>query len=245
MYEQIKIEAPTLDEAYRRAREELGCPIDEMEIKVLQHPSKGILGIGRKSAIILVRRIKQEPPAQIIEEVERKIEEVTPKSEIFDNFYQEKLDLEEIAKQIQQELEELFQELCFDLSRIEVRPYDKQTVLIEFEGPDAALLIGKEGYRYKALSYMLFNWLNPKYGIQIRLEIAQFLKSQEEAMRHYLRPLIERIKKEGRGQTKPLDGVLIQIALKELRAAFPDKYVGTKENKKGERYIVVNEFRNR
>ncbi|MRJ03035.1 MAG: protein jag [Epsilonproteobacteria bacterium] len=246
MHDPIKIEAPTLDEAYQRASEEFGCSITDLEIKVLQYPSKGILGIGRKKAIILVRCSKGEESPSVrreIEGVEKKIEALTPKGEIFDNFYREKADLEEIAKEVEEELVHLFETLCFDLDRIAVSPYDQHTLLIEFEGRDAALLIGKEGYRYKALSYMLFNWLNPKYGIQIRLEIAEFLKSQEEAMRNYLQPLIERVKREGRGQTKPLDGVLIQIALKELRSAFPNKYVGIRENRKGEKYIIINEFR--
>ncbi len=244
MSEMIKIEAPSLEEAYKKASEELQCSITDLEIKVIQHPSKGILGIGRKNAVILVKCTKEtEPPVEALKEVEEKVERFTPKNEIFDNFYKEQKDLEQIAREVEAELKALFEGLCFGLDKIEVRPYDKETLLIEFEGEDAALLIGKEGYRYKALSYMLFNWLNPKYEVQIRLEIAEFLKTQEESVRNYLQPVIERIKEEGRGQTKPLDGVLIQIALKELRAAFPDKYVGVRENRKGEKYIVVNEFR--
>ena len=39
---------------------------------------------------------------------------------------------------------------------------DDNTLYIEFSGEDAALLIGKEGYRYKALSYILFNWIHEK-----------------------------------------------------------------------------------
>ena len=244
MSEMVKIEAPSLEEAYKKASEELGCSVTDLDIKVIQHPSKGILWIGKKNAVILVKCNKEEePPVESIKEVEEKIEKITPKNEIFDNFYKEQKDLEQIASEVERELKALFNDLCFGLDKIEVKPYDKETLLVEFGGEDAALLIGKEGYRYKALSYMLFNWLNPKYDVQIRLEIAEFLKTQEEAVHNYLKPVIERIKEEGRGQTKPLDGVLIQIALKELRAAFPDKYVGVRENRKGEKYIIVNEFR--
>ncbi|MRI58962.1 MAG: hypothetical protein C6H99_05600 [Epsilonproteobacteria bacterium] len=242
MSERIKIEAKTLEEAYQKASSELGCSVTELDVKVLQQPSKGLLGIGRKNAIILAS--KKEPPKEPqIEElpVKPKVEE--EEKEIFDNFYKESQDLGDIAREVEMELNRLFGDMCFRLDPIKVKPYDKETLLIEFSGEDAALLIGKEGYRYKALSYMLFNWINPKYNLQIRLEIAQFLKSQEEMIRNYLAPVIERIKKEGRGQTKPLDGVLIQIALKELRKAFPDKYVAIRENRYKEKYIVVNEFR--
>ncbi len=245
MSEQIKIEANSLEEAYEKASQKLQCSVTQLDVKILQYPSKGILGIGKKRAIILVRCNKsdEEPKPEKIEEVEKKIEEHMPRGEIFDNFYKEKQDLSIVAKEVEQELNALFEELCFDIEPIKVEPYDQSTLLIVFNGEDAALLIGKEGYRYKALSYMLFNWLNPKYDVQIRLEIAQFLQSQEEMIKNLMVPVIEKIKKEGRGQTKPLDGVLIQIALKQLREAFPDKYVGIRENRNKEKYIVVNDFR--
>ena len=240
MKDPIKIEAPTLEEAYKKASQELNCSITDLETKILQHPSKGILGIGKKNAIILVYCKKDEEQKREIHEPLSTL--VQEENEIFDNFYREKKDLEQIAQEVQTTLQRLFQKMCFKLDPVVVKPYDKDTLLIEFSGEDAALLIGKEGYRYKALSYMLFNWINPNYNLQIRLEIAEFLKTQEEMIRAYLAPLIERIKKEGRGQTKPLDGVLIQIALRQLREAFPDKYVAIRERNQ-EKYIIVNEFR--
>jgi spoIIIJ-associated protein len=133
---------------------------------------------------------------------------------------------------------------CFSIDKIEVSVYDEQTLLVEFKGEDAALLIGKEGYRYKALSYMIFNWFNSKYDIQLRLEIAEFLKNQEESVARYLTNVYENIEKDGRAQTKILDGVLVQIALKELRERYPDKYVVIRSTKDGLKYIIVNDYHN-
>lgn len=232
-----RIEAKTLEEAFSKASEALGCSVTDLDITILQHPSKGILGIGKKNAVILAKCKQKETPQP--PKTFQRIKE----PEIFDNFYKESKDIYAIAQEVERDLKKLFNTMCFKLDFIKVQPYDKETLLIEFEGEDAALLIGKEGYRYKALSYMLFNWINPKYGLQIRLEIAQFLKTQEEAMKKYLAPLIEQIQREGRGQTKPLDGVLIQIALKKLREVFPDKYVAIRENRRKEKFIIVNEFR--
>ena len=286
-----KIEAPTLEEAYKKASAELGCSITELEIEVIQHPSKGFLGFGKKNAIILAsckekslvkeittkeekkeaikekeeksveKEIKKEVKQKI--ETEKKILEKTRKEEKkekpkeiknekkreflvikeeFEEFYVEKETIEDIALKIEDEINNLFKEACFNIEKIVVKPFNENTLLIEFNGPDSALLIGKEGYRYKALSYMLFNWINSKYNLQIRLEIAEFLKSQEEMIKNYLKPIIEKIKKEGRGQTKPLDGVLVQIALKELREIFPNKYVAIRTTRSGEKFIIVNEF---
>jgi len=150
----------------------------------------------------------------------------------------------EAAKKIEKEINELFNLICFKIDKIEVSAYDEETLLVEFKGEDAALLIGKEGYRYKALSYMIFNWINTKYQLQLRLEIAEFLKNQEESIMRYLATVCENIDRDGRAQTKILDGVLIQIALKELREKYPNKYVAVRSTRDGLKFIIINDYHN-
>ena len=150
----------------------------------------------------------------------------------------------EVAKTIEKELNTLFNLTCFEIDKIDVTAYDENTLLVEFKGEDAALLIGKEGYRYKALSYMIFNWINTKYQLQLRLEIAEFLKNQEESVGRYLVGVCENIDRDGRAQTKILDGVLVQIALKELRNKYPDKYVAIRSTRDGLKFIIINDYHN-
>ena len=158
------------------------------------------------------------------------------------NFHHEKREINDVIDEVRVQIKNLFKYSCFTLESPLVSKYSDDTILIEFSGEDAALLIGKEGYRYKALSYLLYNWINLKYGLNIRLEIAEFLKNQEEMIEKYLVPVIERIRNSGKGQTKILDGVLIKIALGALRSEFPEKYVGIKSGKDGGKFIVVNDF---
>ncbi|MBL0707979.1 MAG: Jag N-terminal domain-containing protein [Sulfurimonas sp.] len=146
------------------------------------------------------------------------------------------------ARIVEEEINTLFSKICFEIENIKVRAYDENTLLVEFQGVDSALLIGKEGYRYKAISYMVFNWINTKYQLQLRLEIAEFLKNQEESVSRYLKGVIETVKKDGRAQTKILDGVLIQIALRELRDIYPDKYVAIRSTRDGLKYIIINNY---
>ena len=185
----------------------------------------------------------------------------TPKAEvkekIFDNFYNEgeiakneqpskivvKKGNQEIVQEVKEQINDLFSDTCFSLEEIKVAFYDEETLYVEFSGADSALLIGKEGYRYKALSYILFNWINETYNLMLRLEVAEFLKNQEIAIHTYLEPVIENIKERGSYKTKPLDGILVHIALKKLRSEFPDKYVAVKTNQKGDKYVLVNEYR--
>ncbi|MEA3491135.1 MAG: Jag N-terminal domain-containing protein [Campylobacterota bacterium] len=297
-----KIEAPTLAEAYQKAAEELSCSITELNYEVIQHPSNGILGVFKKSAIIVAEcqrksseaksidtNIQEIVAEEIIEEVltateeeskpvdiKEKIaepeepahsadktpqrvkstldEELTHKDDVvLDSFFESK-DTEveqrpennnlELAEKIEAELVELLSHSCFAIDTVEVDVVD-DTALIFIDGDDAALLIGKEGYRYNALSYLLFNWLHTKHDLYIKLEIAQFLTTQQEMIRNYIKPVIEHVTINGRGKTRPLDGILVQIALEQLREAFPNKYVAIKTGRDGRKFIILNEFNNR
>ncbi|MBU0633115.1 Jag N-terminal domain-containing protein [bacterium] len=158
--------------------------------------------------------------------------------EIIDEVYS----INEVAPIVKREINQLFRHICFDIDAIDVKAYDESTLLIEITGEDSALLIGKEGYRYKALSYMIFNWINSKYQLQLRLEIAEFLKNQEESVSRYLVGVCETVEREGRAQTKILDGVLVQIALKQLRNTYPDKYVAIRSTRDGLKFIIINDY---
>lgn len=150
-------------------------------------------------------------------------------------------DIDKVLPEIKQGVEKLFGGNFFAIDKIDVRKFDDETVLVELDGEDAALLIGKEGYRYKAISYLLYNWISSKYGLAVRLEIAQFLQNQEAAIEQYLKGVFERVEETGKAKTKPLDGVLVKIALEKLREKFPDKYVSVKSSGDGQ-FVVVNDF---
>lgn len=212
----------------------------EEEAVSVQEPVETSVPEAQEEKVTTISEDRQE---EIVELESTEKNDAAQKEQIIDNFFQEKQNIDDIIYEVKLHLERLFEHACFDIDTIDVSVYDEHTLYIEFSGTDAALLIGKEGYRYKALSYMLFNWINSKYGLMLRLEIAEFLKNQEEMISHYLEPLIANIERDGRGQTKPLDGVLAHIALKQLREYFPDKYVSFRQNSDGDRYVIVNEFK--
>ena len=289
----IKIEAVTLEEAYKEASSKLECSVTELKTEVVQHPSSGFLGLFKKKAIIVAtKEISIEKITPIEKDVKKEeiktdtiieLEEIketkednyksTPTQSIlndtimptsfvsdqdeeddldamnftadYDDEFDEKDEVSvnsDIAKEVKADINSLFDLTCFNIDEIEVKVYDENTLLVEFRGEDAALLIGKEGYRYKALSYMIFNWINTKYQLQLRLEIAEFLQNQEETVSRYLESVKENVQRDGKAQTKILDGVLIQIALKELREIYPDKYVVIRSTRDGLKYIIINDY---
>ncbi|GAA8612759.1 Jag N-terminal domain-containing protein [Helicobacter pylori] len=186
---------------------------------------------------------------QSAEEKKQKLETETPQEEITTSKPPKKNLKEESHNgdklhEIKQELKDLFSHLPYKINKVEVSLYEPGVLLIDIDGEDSALLIGEKGYRYKALSYLLFNWIHSAYGYNIRLEISTFLQNQEKVMEAQLQSTIMTVHEVGKGQMKAPDGVLTYIALKKLRKAFPNKYVSIKTNLNDEKYIVINDFNN-
>jgi spoIIIJ-associated protein len=284
--EMKRIEADTLEEAYSKAAKALACSVTEINYEIIQYPTSGVMGLFKKTAIIIaVKKIvevkeqpiqekKKEKVAEVVLEEKEEIpvtktvekplpkrvetiEKLVPKNDaIVDNFFNDDVkEKEEVKKtesvEIKESGRENSEELVFDddrahpenrersidienkiLKLMDVACFHIDTVEVDvfngiahifIDGEDAALLIGKEGYRYNALSYMLFNWINAEYNLYIKLEISEFIQAQEEMIDNYLKPIAEHIIEHGRGKTKPLDGILVQIALEKLRAMFPNK----------------------
>ncbi|MGL2644588.1 Jag N-terminal domain-containing protein [Helicobacter pylori] len=259
----IEIKAKTLEEALIQASIALNCPIINLQYEVIQTPSKGFLSIGKKEAIILagvkesVKEVKEESVKetntkeihQSAEEKKQKLETETSQEEKITPKPSKKNPKEESHNgdklhEIKQELKDLFSHLPYKINKVEVSLYEPGVLLIDIDGEDSALLIGEKGYRYKALSYLLFNWIHPAYGYSIRLEISTFLQNQEKVMEAQLQSVIMTVHEVGKGQMKAPDGVLTYIALKKLRKAFPNKYVSIKTNLNDEKYIVINDFNN-
>ncbi|EAI4456857.1 protein jag [Campylobacter upsaliensis] len=192
-----------------------------------------------------IRKMEEnEPKTEVKMESSKKEKYVVKSDAIFDSFHKEdhtSRNQDDLLDEIKIQLERLLKISCFQISLKEIKMYDENCIFIRLDGEDSALLIGKEAHRYKAFSYLLHNWINLKYNLLVRLEIAEFLEKQIRGMQFYLQGVAEKIKQNGRGQTKPLDGVLIKIALEELRAMFPHKYVGIKQNGE-QRFVVVNDF---
>jgi len=290
-----KIEADTLEQAYSQAAKEFACSVTQLQVEIIQFPSKGVLGMFKKPAIIVASPILPRELVVSKEVVEPKVvvaspppptpvpaETVvlpkplmvveSPKEESFlddaaldirdeelfsvpeeeeeENFYDnnamdlayDEMPIDECAVDVKAKITDLFASTCFNLNEIKVSAYDDHTLLVEISGADSALMIGKEGYRYKALSYMLFNWINATYGLQLRLEIAEFLRNQEESIERYLIGVCETVDRDGRAQTKVLDGVLVQIALTQLRNRYPNRYVAIRSNREGGKFIIINSY---
>lgn len=62
-----------IDEAIQAALEELGCEIDDVQVEVLEEPSKGLLGLGLGKKPALVRVTQRDKPERFVRNVVEEI----------------------------------------------------------------------------------------------------------------------------------------------------------------------------
>ena len=94
----LTVESKTLELAYSDAAKQLECSVTELEVEIVQHPSKGFLGLFVKQAIIVVVR---KPSAQTpVSETP-----VTPEKETVEEVStpQEEAPVEEIVEDVVKE----------------------------------------------------------------------------------------------------------------------------------------------
>lgn len=247
------IEAENLKDAYNKAASELGCSVTQLNVRVLQHPSGGFLGFFKKNAIIEAvlegEKFSENPEFSASQNKTGKAEKKQgDKSEsqsprtTHSKHRKEKqkgVVTDEILSDIKEKLSALFRSSEFNIEVSDVSKIDENTVYIKLQGEDSALLIGKEGHRYKALSYMIYNWISIRYDLAVVFEIAEFLQNQERFIDSYVNALVERSGNE-RIVTKAFDGAFIKIVADKLKQAYPDRFVGIKSTRSG-KIVIVDE----
>ena len=222
-------------------------------MRVLQHPSGGFLGLFKKNAIIEAvlegEKFSENPEFSASQNKTGKAEKKQgDKSEsqsprtTHSKHRKEKqkgVVTDEILSDIKEKLSALFRSSEFNIEVSDVSKIDENTVYIKLQGEDSALLIGKEGHRYKALSYMIYNWISIRYDLAVVFEIAEFLQNQERFIDSYVNALVERSGNE-RIVTKAFDGAFIKIVADKLKQAYPDRFVGIKSTRSG-KIVIVDE----
>jgi spoIIIJ-associated protein len=246
----IRIEADDLESAILKASKKLSCNYDEVDYFILQQPISGIFGVGKKSAIILASIKITKPHLKHIHSMEEAFEEGSEKKETIFQKISQKIHIpdrteteEEIVKEIKEKIYNLIGFTCFEIDRIAISLLNSETLFILFDGKDAPLLIGREGYRYKSMLYVLQNWISKKYKLKVQLEIGEFIKKQNENVEKYLKDeVFTEIDTKGFFKTKILDDILVKLAVKKLRSRYADKYVKVRNTQDGSKFIVIDEF---
>ena len=136
---EVEKSAKTVDEAVKLALEELKAEKEQVEVEVLEYPSRGILGIiGTKLARVKVVKKEKDPleiKEKIFEKKDIRIVEYTFEKETAKKFLREVLTAMDI--------------------KAEIRLRDtKDGLYISLSGPRMGTIIGRRGQTLDSLQYL-------------------------------------------------------------------------------------------
>ena len=232
----MNFKGKTVKEAILKAVESLGVNEEELEIKVVQEPVRGILGIGQKDAQIEVS-LKETTVAEmldieetvVIEENKVENESVAIKSGIKE---------EKIARATAF-IKEIISQLGYTVEYF-IRE-EQNFVIINIRGKNTGKLIGKRGETLYAIQYLVNIAANKKdeANLKFLIDIEDFRKKREKTLINLANKLARQVKESGNKVVlepmNPLERKIIHTALQK----FPDIDTSS-EGEEGQRHIVIS-----
>lgn len=195
--------AATSEEAIELALTKLGKAREEVDIQVLQEGKKGFLGIGARSAHVVVR-VKEQPKAPVVNEVEQPqmlIHEEPIVESVGEEESIEDVQIAEMEPQPQPKVEQVddtpqvieatthyLQQIAqaMEIADLDVAMQRKgKTLLINLASEKAALLIGKRGQTLNALqqlTQLVVNKESQQY-LTVLMDVENYRDRREEALR--------------------------------------------------------------
>ena len=164
-----------VDEAVKLALEDLKVSIDEVDVTVLEEPSRGFFGIGSKLALVRVEKKKTEEPepeppapAPVVrteapkkqkkekknrqEKSTKEIKTQKPVQEVLREDDEEELQVLEDHKAITF-LKEVIKEMGLDCDV--TGKMGKETIYLNIQGKDSGTIIGKRGQTLDSIQYLV------------------------------------------------------------------------------------------
>jgi len=234
----LEVIAPTAEEAIERGLEQLGLTEDMVEIEVLDSGSRGLLGIGgRQSRVRLT-----------VKSFESLIDEHTPEqadidrveTEDFETDLVQEIDDAKLSEEDRQNLKAVKSVVSELLERMRVRAEvsakyiepqdskDQRVVLVDVEGKDLSILIGRRSETLNAMQYITSLIVNKDLGrwVPLMIDVQGYRNRRERQLRQLGRRMAEQAIQSGRKQTlepmPPNERRLIHLELRDHPQVFTE-----------------------
>ncbi len=252
----IEIEGKTIDEALYHGLDQLHLTIDEVDMEVVDYGSKGFMGIGykpvkirlseREEAIVpdfvlnkdkpkekAPRKDRREKPRKEKIEKEDKPEEIV-KGEYFPE------GTEFVENEVTEFLKGLMDHVGIENGTVKAANTDNG-LLVNLEGDDMGVLIGRRGETLDAVQYLaslVYNKDKDDYH-RITVDTENYRKKRENTLIRLARKKAAQVAKTGKKVSfepmSPFERRIIHFALQN------DKFVTTfSEGEEPNRYVVIS-----
>ncbi|MBR6766048.1 MAG: protein jag [Clostridia bacterium] len=249
----IEIEGKTVDEALYMGLDQLKLTIDEVEMEVLDYGQKGFMGIGYKPVKIkLTEREEAVVPDFILNKDKEK--EKAPRKEKKDRPRREKTKTEQedvngeyfpegtefVENEVTEFLKGLMEKVGINGGIVKAANTDNG-LLVNLEGDDMGILIGRRGETLDAVQYLaslVYNKGKDDYH-RVTVDTENYRKKRENTLIKLARKKAAQVAKTGRRVVlepmSPFERRIIHFALQN------DKYVTTySEGEEPARHIVID-----
>ena len=249
--ESVEVSAKSVDEAIDIALEELGLKRQQVEIEILTPGRPGLLGIGGEPARVRVTALEEgtaRPMAEPgVEPEERAGVEVDERAGVeIKDLRSPEIDL---AIESLTQLLEFMEVDCEVTLRAPETPGDglgRASAVLDMDGDDLGLLIGRRGTTLAALQYMVNVMVNRKMGtrVLVNIDAEHYKRRREETLEGLARRMADRVRRSSRSMTlEPMPAAerrIIHLVLAE------DELVTTGSVGEGEsRKVVIYPSRSR
>ena len=212
MAKMIEKTGKTIEEAIQSAVAELGVDRDDLEIEVLEEPSKKFLGLFGGTPAKIRATVKEPPPkieepvqieetpqpVQTVEEEPPAIEPILEPSPVEEK-PSEIFDRDKIIDAAEDFLKEVFAAMNLQAT-MKITDNAEEGCLIELSGKGLGVLIGRRGQALDALQYLLNLAVNRKTEdkIHFTLDVEDYRRRREQVLTKLAKGVAERVIKTRR-----------------------------------------------
>jgi spoIIIJ-associated protein len=227
----LEVIAPSVDEAVARGVEQLGVPREMVNVDILDEGSKGFLGIGGRQVRIRLT-LKAVDAAPVPSSVSVAGSDVAPSVAVQEDA------LLDFAMQVTGDLLSKMKIKAHVSARYGEADTDGEVpVLIDINGEDLSVLIGRRAETLNALQYILALIVSKEasHWVQVIVDVEGYRSRRERQLRQLARRMAEQAMRTGKRQLlEPMSAAERRIVHLELRGheSVTTESVGDEPNRK-------------
>lgn len=225
----LEIIAPTTEEAIANGLKQLGISEDLVDVEILDAGSRGLLGIGGRQS--RVRLTLKSPPEEKKETKKKSIVE-TPVVELEEIHESTGVDPDKLTEDEKQCLKVSKTVVVELLERMRVKAVvepcyiepeddkDERIILIDIQGDDLSILIGRRSETLNALQYIASLIVSKELGkwVPMMIDVQGYRKRRDRQLRQLGRKMAEQAIQTGRKQVlEPMPANERRVIHLELR----------------------------
>ena len=192
----------TVEEAEEQALATLGADRSEVEVEILSRGRQGFLGIGGELAEVRVTRLGAGGAAtsDVAVEEEDEAEDTTDGVDVVT------ITADTPAGAALEAVERILESVGADVDVILRSEHDEFAggPVIDINGPDSGLLIGRRGNTLQSLQFIVQSIVRQQFeeeNVRVALDVEQYRQRREDSLREMADRVASRVQQTGRGIT--------------------------------------------